>query len=362
MLDVSLRDVSWSYGKRPALHDVSASFRRGSFTAIAGVAGSGASTLLQLVAGDIQPKSGEVLIGARVVNGWKRAKRPLLYVTGTIDAPPRWSVAHALIAAARKRSLDREDRQHELEFLVAKWELEPLMDRTLRDLSSGERLRVHLASIELLRPALLVADRLFEHATAAEIAQLTDRFHRAMRVTGTTVIFAPDSLEALSVADEVVVLDGGRVVQQGTFREVYDRPVSEVAARATGDVSVVPLEIRRGTVESVMGSWQSDAFEGSGVAVCRPEHFAIASPGEESDVILAIEAARFAGGRWLVTGNLSGAVPLTISVDPSEPIGRGRLLPLRYDPRRFTLLPREIAMPHGAAVPTDVLPSRASSR
>lgn len=362
MLDVSLREVSWTHGKRPALHQVSAAFRRGLHTAVTGVAGAGASTLLQVVAGEIQPKSGDVLIGARVVNGIQRAKRPLLYVTSAIDAPLRWSAAHVLIAAARQRSLDREDRQHEVEFVASKWELEPLVDQALRDLSPGQRLRVHLATIEMLRPAILVADRLFEHASAGEAGMLADAFHRAMRVIGTTLIFAPDSLPEVSAADEVVVLDAGCVVQQGTFRSVYDRPFSEAAARATGDVSVVPLEIRRGVVESVAGSWSSDAFEGSGLALCRPEHFTIAGAGEESDVILAIEAARFAGGRWLVTGNLSGAVPLTIALDATQTIARGRLLPLRYDPARFTLIQKQLQMPRGSEVPTDVVPSRASSR
>jgi ABC-type sulfate/molybdate transport systems ATPase subunit len=183
-----------------------------------------------------------------------------------------------------------------------------------------------------------------------------------MRVIGTTVIFAPSAIEELALADEVVVLDDGVAVQQGPYRRVYAGPESEAVARATGDVSVVPLTIRNGVVHSVIGSWPSEAFEGSGIALCRPEHFTLAERGQESDVLLAIESARFAAGRWLVSGNLSGAVTLTVSLDATQTVSRGKLLALRYDPERFALREKEIAMPEGAQVPVDVVPSRASSR
>src|SRR5436190_10070777 len=87
---------------------------KGTHTAVVGPPACGASTLLRVIAGEVRPLSGEVRIGSRVVNDLPRRKRPLLFVTSDLEAPGRWSVQHLLVAAVRTRSLDREDRLHEL--------------------------------------------------------------------------------------------------------------------------------------------------------------------------------------------------------------------------------------------------------
>src|SRR5205807_862868 len=205
-----------------------------------GPAGCGASTLLRIIAGDIRIREGEVRIGSRDVTSFKRVRRPLLYTTSAIDAPSRWSVRHLLVAAARQRTIDREDRQHEIE----------------------------LAS------------------------------------------------------------------------EVYGNPGSEAAAAATGDVSVVPVTIRGNVVESIIGSWTVDPppFQGSGIALIRPDNFSVAAPGEESDLIFSIEEASFYGGAWHVRGVLSGAFLLRVTLPGSLAIHKGKLMALRYDASRFRLL------------------------
>jgi len=91
-------------------------------------------------------------------------------------------------------------------------------------------------------------------------------------------------------------------VQEGVPSEVYRDPHSEAAAMATGDVSAVPVTIRGNVVESVIGSWNVDAppFQGSGIALVRPGDFALALPGEESDLIFSVEEASFYEGAWHV--------------------------------------------------------------
>src|SRR5258708_39327746 len=112
MLDISLD-----------LDGVRLTVPKGTHTAVIGPPGCGASTLLRVIAGDLRPAAGEVRIGARVVNDLPRRRRPLLYVTSEPDAPGRWSVEHLLVAAVRTRSLDREDRLHELKLAATKWHL-----------------------------------------------------------------------------------------------------------------------------------------------------------------------------------------------------------------------------------------------
>jgi len=363
MLDLALRNLTFRYDEGFALRDITLTFPRSTHTAIAGPPACGTSTLLRVIAGALRPQSGDVFVGQRRVNDVRAANRPLLFATSAIDVPQRWSVQHALIAAVRTRSLDREDRHHEYALAAEKWELVSLLERRIATLSSTEIARVHFARIELLRPAILLADRVLESVSASARAGLADALFRTLRVHGTTVVTAPSSREELALSDLVVVLSDGRVMQTGSAAEVFRRPVEEAAAIATGDVDEIPIDIRGTTVDSVIGSWEVDPppFQGSGIALVRPGDFAIASPGEDSDVIFGVEEAGFSGGRWLAHGVLSGGVTLRVELPAGANIHKGRLLPLRYDPARFTLIARERA-PLLTTVPTDVVPPMKDTR
>jgi ABC-type sugar transport system ATPase subunit len=340
VLDVSLQNVSLRRGAFE-LRDVSLTFAAGTNTAIIGAPGSGATTLLDVIAGRVQPERGEVIIGSRRVTGTRASARPLLYVRGTIDVPERWSVQHALIAAVRRRSLDRIDRKRELDFAAQRWELDAIIDRRIGTLSDSEKLFVHLARIELLKPAILVADRVLERLNASAIGGTSDRLFRALRILGTTVISAPASLVELGHTNEVVVLDRGRIAQTGTAAAVYQRPASAEVAAAAGDINRIPVMVRNGNVDSPIGSWRLDGpgFEGPGVALIRPEDLATPLTGEESDLILGVEEARFREGRWEVRGFVTGGLSLVVSLPAETPVHKGKLIALRYDPNRFHVLP-----------------------
>src|ERR1041385_5418828 len=104
----------------------------GTHAAVIGPPGCGASTLLRVIAGDLRSSAVDVRIGSRRVNDLPRRRRPLLYATSDPEAPRRWSVQHLLVAAVRTRTLDREDRLHEIELAATKWHLDALLTRRLR--------------------------------------------------------------------------------------------------------------------------------------------------------------------------------------------------------------------------------------
>lgn len=357
MLDVAVRNLAFRYSGGFALRDVTLTFAHSTHTAIVGPPACGASTLLRLIAGTVKPSAGEVVLGQRRVNEVKAAQRPVLLVTSALEIPGRWSVQHALVAAVRTRKLDRQDRHREYMLAAEKWELEPLLERRVDTLSTVEAARVHLARIELLRPAILLADRLLVSTS------LADAFYRAMRILGTTVISAVSSTDELAFTDQVVVLDDGAVVQQGDVSQVFAQPASETAARSTGSVDVIPVTIRGNTVASVIGEWEVDPppFQGSGVALVRPVDFVAARPGEDSDFVFGVEEAGFADGRWIAHGMLTGGVTLRVELPGDAVVHKGRLMALRYDPKRFRLLPRIMA-PLQPTVPTDVVPPMAETR
>jgi ABC-type sugar transport system ATPase subunit len=363
VLDVALRNLAFRHDRGFALHDLTHTFAHNTHTALAGPPACGASTLLRLIGGILRPSGGDIVVGQRRINDVKASHRPLLLVTSTIGVPRRWSVRHALIAAVRGRTLDREDRYRELELAVAKWTLSPILDRRIDTLSGTEAARVQCASIELLRPAILLADRLLEGVNPAARIALADDLYRTLRVIGTTVIATPASREELAFTDSVVVLDDGRIVQSGPASEVFARPANDGAAMAAGEVDIVPVTIRGTLVESVIGAWEVDPppFQGNGIALVRPTDFTPANPGQDSDLIFNVEEAGFAGGRWIARGVLTGDVTLRVELPREAAVHKGRLIALRYDPTRFRLMARETAaLPK--TVPTDVVPLMRDSR
>lgn len=325
------------------LRDVSVTFPKSTHTAVVGSPGGGTTTLLRIISGDLRPTAGEVRIGARSVTKLSPRRRPLLFVTSRIEAPLRWSVRHLLVAAVNQRTLDREDRRHEYDLAIEKWKLRDVVERPLRSLSSSEATMAHLARVELLRPAILIADRLLGDLNRSVVAKVANDFYRTLRVMGATVISVPASMAELGVMDRVIVLDRGSVVQEGAPSAVYRRPTSEAAALATGDVNIIPITIRGGAVESPIGSWTVAApFQGEGVALARPDDFCVAAPGEESDLIFGIEEASFREGRWIATGILTGPFDLRVTLPGDFAVHKGKLVPLRFESSRFVLLPRKV--------------------
>jgi len=319
VLDVTIR-----------LADLALTFPRSTHTAVTGPPACGSSTLLRVIAGE--ERAGYVQIGTRDVSKVPRDRRPLLYVTSEIDVPARWSVEHALVNAVRARTLDREDRHHELQLATEKWQLD--LNRRIGTLSDSERTRVHLARIELRKPAIVVADKLLRDAP-----HLADEFFRTLRVLGTTVITAPSSPAELGLTDRVVILDHGKVVQEGTAAQIFTEPKTEAAAIATGPVNVMPVIVKGRLVSSPIGEWEADVpFQGEGKALIRPDVFHIAKPGEESDLIFGIEEATFENGVWIARGFLTGVLSLRVALPRGEKVHKGRVIALRFDPAEITLV------------------------
>jgi spermidine/putrescine transport system ATP-binding protein len=362
VLDLLLDDVTFERGGL-SIARLSATFPRSSHTALIGPSGAGKSTLIALLDGTVRPASGRVVIGQRDATKVRPAARPLFHSGRSENLPGRWSVRHVLVAAARsRRSLDYEDRLEEISRTAAAWRIDSLYDRRVRELSSGEALRVRLAQILILRPAVFLAERLFAPATAGTPDQLEDRFWRQLRTDGCTVIHEITRPEELGWADRALLVDRGAIAGSGSPRDLERAAPTADLAALFGPVSAIPLVIEGNGVRSAIGEWSVEApsFQGNGVALAHPWHFAPAKPGEESDFIFGIDEARFLGWTWELTGIVSGATLLRVWVDAGQHPSKGRLLPLRFDPSLFRLFPADAA-PRLSA-PTDLIPPRSVSR
>jgi sulfate transport system ATP-binding protein len=239
-MGIAAVDVTKRFGSYTALDNVSVTIPEGSLTALLGPSGSGKSTLLRVIAGLEQPESGRVLIGDEDVTNRPARTRGVGMVFQHYAAFKHmtvWdNVAFGLTIRKRPKA-DVADRVHELLELV---QLEGLAKRYPSQLSGGQRQRMALARALAVEPSVLLLDEPFGALDARvrkELRAWLRRLHDEVHVT--TIIVTHDQEEAMEVAGQIVVLNGGRVEQVGSPRELYDEPANEFVMSFVGPVNRV---------------------------------------------------------------------------------------------------------------------------
>jgi sulfate transport system ATP-binding protein len=237
-MSILVRNVSKRFGEFAAVDDVSLDVDSGSLTALLGPSGSGKSTLLRIIAGLEWPDAGEIVISERDVTALTPQKRHVGFVFQHYAAFKHMTV-HDNIAfglkVRRRPKIEIGDRVDELLHLV---QLEGLGDRYPSQLSGGQRQRMGLARALAPEPEVLLLDEPFGALDArvrAELREWLTRLHDVVHVT--TLFVTHDQEEAMEVADQIAVMNHGRLEQVGTPRELYDQPANEFIMRFVGDAS-----------------------------------------------------------------------------------------------------------------------------
>jgi iron(III) transport system ATP-binding protein len=343
MSTVRLSGVVAGYAREDVLEGVDLVLEEGSLTAVLGASGCGKSTVLRAVAGLLPVRAGTVEIGGRLVAGPGVHVPPERRRVGLVpqDAalfPHRDVVSN--VAFGLRRDPHRRERVAQLVRLVG---LEGLERRMPYELSGGQRHRVALARALAPRPAVMLLDEPFAALDANLRVELRAQVRDVLRAAGTTALLVThDQTEALSMADQVAVMSGGRIAQAGTPQEVYSRPVSPTVAAFVGDAVLLPGRWRSGTVRCALGEFDAVGGEvgvdGSRVQVLlRPEQIRVRAvePGVDAvgEVVLpgypapvaVVRAVDFYGHDAeleldLLGGfaRLAGAVGLPGGVGPSE--------------------------------------------
>jgi sulfate transport system ATP-binding protein len=235
---ISVRNVTKRFGDFVALDGVSVEVQSGALLALLGPSGSGKSTLLRVIAGLEQPDSGEVFISGRDATQLKPQKRDVGFVFQHYAPFKHMTVADnvAFGLTVRKRpKTERAARVHELLELV---QLEGLGKRYPAQLSGGQRQRMALARALAVEPQVLLLDEPFGALDARVRQELRDwlrRLHDEVHVT--TVFVTHDQEEAMQIADEIVLLNRGRIEQIGSPVDLYERPANEFVLTFVGEAT-----------------------------------------------------------------------------------------------------------------------------
>lgn len=238
------RALRLSYGATDVLHGVDLAVAAGESVALLGPSGSGKTSLLYAVAGFLAPTAGEIALNGRVVSTPRTQEPPerrgVAMVFQHYALWPHMSALDTVAYPLRRAGRPRSEAPRRAQELLELMGVGALAERRPTELSGGEQQRVGLARAMARTPALFLFDEPSAHLDTPLRVVLQEELAQRRAATGAAALTAThDVAEALGGADRVALLRGGRIVQVGTPREVYEEPVDEWAARLTGPASVL---------------------------------------------------------------------------------------------------------------------------
>ncbi|MBP2562119.1 multiple sugar transport system ATP-binding protein [Neorhizobium galegae] len=352
MADVQLKKVGKTYESASAttIDGLDLHIRSGEFVVLVGPSGCGKSTTLRMIAGLEEVSSGEIWIGERRVDELDPRERDIAMVFQNYALYPHMTVAQNMSFGLRLAKVDKAEIRRKVEEAAKLLEISTLLNRRPKQLSGGQRQRVAMGRAMVRDPAVFLFDEPLSNLDAKLRGQMRTEIRRLhKRLKATTVYVTHDQVEAMTLADRVVVLNNGKIEQQGTPQELYERPATRFVAGFIGSPSMnflpaqvaldggtLVLRLNNATLPSPAD--RRDAllpYVGKTVEVgLRPEHF-LAGDGEP-DLSVPVEMAELLGPTTLVHFTLAG-VPCAAMLAPQHAHPEGSQQPLRIAHDRMSL-------------------------
>ncbi|MDO8789903.1 MAG: sn-glycerol-3-phosphate import ATP-binding protein UgpC [Sulfuritalea sp.] len=319
MASVSLRDVRKTYLEHEVIHGVSTEVANGEFMVIVGPSGCGKSTLLRMVAGLETVTGGEIAIGGRVVNHIEPKDRDIAMVFQNYALYPHMSVRQNMAYGLKIRRMAPADIEARVKRAADILELGPYLDRRPRDLSGGQRQRVAMGRAIVREPAVFLFDEPLSNLDAKLRVQMRAELQALHRRLATTSLYVThDQVEAMTLAQRMIVMNAGRAEQIGAPLEVYAKPATTFVAGFIGSPPMNLIPTRRNDRDILLG--------------IRPEHLEPCAPGEAM-MTVDVDLVEPLGSDTLVYGHLgdnSTGARVAVRLHQSFAARTGKLA-VRYD-------------------------------
>ena len=334
---LKLEDVSLSYGADAIVRDVSFDVREGETLCLLGSSGCGKTSLLRLIAGLERPDRGTISIGGDVVSTRRKTvpphKRDVGFLFQDFALFPHLTVAENI--GYGLGHLDRKQARARVAELLGQIRLTQHAEKYPHMLSGGEQQRVALARARAPRPRLLLLDEPFSALDTSLREQLREETIQILKDRGvTTILVTHDPEEALTMADRIVLMNEGQVVQIGTPSDLFQNPSSVFCAQYFGKINRIPGTVDGGAIETDLGPLENTAFsDGADVQVLlRPEALRISTGAGGGTVSreLLVCGVKYAGNSSLIRLGIGNeAAPHThvelrhpgpVSLDPGQKI------------------------------------------
>ncbi|MGY4317046.1 sn-glycerol-3-phosphate import ATP-binding protein UgpC [Bradyrhizobium sp. JR3.5] len=302
MANVTLRSVRKTYpGGFEAIKGVDVDVGDGQFCVLVGPSGCGKSTLLRMVAGLETITGGEIDIGGRVVNQIEPADRDIAMVFQNYALYPHMSVYNNMAYGLRNRGMAEAEVKTRVGEAARVLELSPMLERKPRQLSGGQRQRVAMGRAIVRQPKVFLFDEPLSNLDAKLRIAMRVEIRKLQRRLNTTSIYVThDQLEAMTLADILVVMNGGQVEQIGNPLEIYQKPATTFVASFIGAPPMNLMPLRSDELTS-----QIAGADGAGIVGIRPEDFVITSETASGGVALGltVEAIEHVGAETFVYGS-----------------------------------------------------------
>ena len=301
MAEVTISDVRKSYGEVEVIHGISVPIHDGEFVVLVGPSGCGKSTLLRMIAGLEEISGGTISIGERVVNHIAPKDRDIAMVFQSYALYPHMTVERNMGFSLRLKGAGKADVAKRVRAAADILGLEPYLKRYPRQLSGGQRQRVAMGRAIVRDPQVFLFDEPLSNLDAKLRVQMrTEIKELHQRLKTTTVFVTHDQVEAMTMADRIVVMRDGHVEQMGTPLELFDEPRNTFVATFIGSPAMNLIE---GTVKK---SGRSTSFEAGSLSLdlvpaakhladgakvvygIRPEHLELAAKGKGIDATISV--------------------------------------------------------------------------
>jgi lactose/L-arabinose transport system ATP-binding protein len=343
MSGLSLREVRKSFGAVEVIRGVDLDIASKEFVVFVGPSGCGKSTLLRMIAGLETVTSGEIEIGGQLVNDVDPSKRGIAMVFQSYALYPHMSVRENMGFALRFAGVPKAEIAKQVEEAARILELEDLLDRRPKQLSGGQRQRVAIGRAIVRHPQVFLFDEPLSNLDAELRVHMRIELARLHKELKTTIIYVThDQVEAMTLADKIVVLRDGSVAQVGTPLQLYDDPDNLFVA---GFIGSPKMNFLRGVVEGSVVRLPDHGGQtiplmakvapGTAVTVgIRPEHF---RAGGAARLDLGVEMIEHLGAETFAYARFGDGDLLTVATQGDRTLKAGDSLAARFDPARALL-------------------------
>ena len=306
MASISLKNIVKRYGSGktavPVIHGVNAEIKDGEFVVLVGPSGCGKSTLLRMIAGLEEITGGDLMIGNKVVNDLEPAKRNIAMVFQNYALYPHMTNYENMAYGLKIAKVPKEDIQRRVDKAAKILELSHLLERKPRELSGGQRQRVAMGRAIVRQPQVFLFDEPLSNLDAKLRGQTRIEIQKLHAELGITSLFVThDQVEAMTLAQRMIVMNGGYVEQFGTPEEVYHTPASVFVA---GFIGSPPMNLLKNSPIGKAGQ----------ILGIRPEHIDLVDAGGWE---FKIDTVELLGAERLVYGKVGGE-EVTIRVDEGK--------------------------------------------
>lgn len=335
MATLSIRNLVKAYGKTEVLHSINLDVADGEFVVFVGPSGCGKSTTLRMIAGLEEVTGGEVLIGDRVVNHLEPKDRNIAMVFQNYAIYPHMTVRKNIGFGLRTSKLPKEAKEKRIDEVAAILSMTEYLDRKPAQLSGGQRQRVAIGRAMVRDPAVFLFDEPLSNLDAQLRTQMRLEIKKLHQRVGTTIVFVThDQVEAMTMADRIVIMKDGHIQQVGTPAEVFHQPANIFVAQFIGapSMNMLPAQVKAGKllVAGRAVDLASDLAEGSELTVgIRPDDLTVSDgPGLFEGTISVLEPL---GSETLAYVDIGGR-EVVAQADGRTPPALGTKVQLTVDP------------------------------